>query len=239
MRQILRYSLLFSLISVLVACGGGGSDNVSNQSNNVTATDSEVIAYLKSSNIDFSSSNRLPGTWRWPSTPTQRVYVYIPTPTVANSTQQEYATKAQNAIGQINSKLTGLVIVEALSAVPSSGQYIQVSYDTSYVPPNSTDFSSYCANVSTSPNVGNVIQPSTTNGIATSPVFINLGNGRCNVTQDIVTHEFAHALGLASHFNGFGNGPAISAALWDVLATLYSNPQATVASNIIVKRAAN
>ena len=208
-----------------------------------TETDSKVVADLKSSNIDFvpviSPVNRVPGTWRWLSTPAQHVIVYIPTPTTGNATEQDYATKTQNTVIQINSKLTGLIIIEAVSTKPSSGQYIQVSYGTSYVPAGSTNYSGYCANVSTGPNLGNVIQPSSSYGINANPVYLNLGNGHCDVTQDIVTHEFGHALGLASHFNGFGgNGPAISTEFWDVLATLYGNPQATIASNIIVKRAA-
>lgn len=241
MRKVARLCMLFSFITVLTACGGGGggSDNGSNQSNNVTATDSEVVAYLKSSNIDFLPFNRTPGTWRWPSTPAQHVLVYIPTPTTGNATEQDYATKTQNAVTQINSKLTGLIIIEAVSTMPSSGQYIQVSYGTSYVPAGITSYSNYCANVSMGPNIGNVIQPSISNGINANPVYLNLGNGHCDVTQDIVTHEFAHALGLADHFAGFGYGPSISTAFWDVLATLYGNPQATIASNIIVKRAAN
>ena len=84
--------------------------------------------------------------------------------------------------------------------------------------------------------MGNPIQPGSQNGIGSNPVYLNLGNGHCNVTQDIVTHEFGHALGLANHFNGFGNGPAISAAYWDVLATLYANPQSTTAANLSVRR---
>ena len=60
--------------------------------------------------------------------------------------------------------------------------------------------------------------------------------------QDIIAHAHAHAHahGIANHFIGFGgSGLAISTAFWDVLATLYNNPQATIANNIIVKRAAN
>lgn len=247
MRKVACYSLLFTLITLLTACGGGGgggSDNGSNQSDNVTATDSEVVADLKSSNIDFlpviAPVNRAPGTWRWPSTPAQHVLVYLPTPTIGNATEQDYATKTQNAITQINSKLTGLIIIESVSTAPSSGQYIQISYGTSYVPTGTTNYQSYCANVATGPSIGNVIQPDSTNGINANPVYINIGNGQCTVTQDIIAHEFGHALGLANHFNGFGgSGPAISTAFWDVLATLYNNPQATIATNIIVKRAVN
>lgn len=249
MRKVACYSLLFTIFTTLTACGGGGSDsggssNGSNQSEIVTATDSEVVANIKSSNIDFlpviSPVNRAPGTWRWPSTPAQHVLVYLPTPTIGNATEQDYATKTQNAVAQINQKLTGLLIIDVVSTAPSTGQYIQVSYGTSYVPAGSTAYQSYCANVATGPSIGNVIQPDSTNGINANPVYINIGNGHCTVTQDIIAHEFGHALGLANHFNGFGgSGPAISTAFWDVLATLYNNPQATIANNIIVKRATN
>lgn len=233
MRKVACCSLLFTIFTMLTGCGGGGDENV-------TATDLEVIADLKSSNIDFLPFNRAPGTWRWPSTPTQHVLVYIPTPAIGNVTEQDYATKTQSAITQINSKLTGLIIIEPVSSIPSSGQYIKISYGTSYVPAGVTDYQSYCANVATGPSIGNVIQPDSTNGINANPVYINIGNGHCAVTQDIIAHEFGHALGLANHFNGFGgSGPAISTAFWDVLATLYNNPQATIANNIIVRRAVN
>jgi hypothetical protein len=142
MRKVACYSLLFTIFTTLTACGGGGSDsggssNGSNQSENVTATDSEVVTNIKSSNIDFlpviSPVNRAPGTWRWPSTPAQHVLVYLPTPTIGNATEQDYATKTQNAVTQINQKLTGLLIIDVVSTAPSTGQYIQVSYGTSYV----------------------------------------------------------------------------------------------------------
>jgi hypothetical protein len=57
-----------------------------------------------------------------------------------------------------------------------------------------------------------MILPNSEYGIASNPVFVNLGNGHCDVTQDMVTHEFGHALGLANHFKGFGTGDAISPA---------------------------
>jgi hypothetical protein len=84
-----------------------------------------------------------------------------------------------------------------------------------------------------------MILPNSEYGIASNPVFVNLGNGHCDVTQDMVTHEFGHALGLANHFKGFGTGDAISPAFWDVLATLYGNPQSTTAQNLIVRRTTN
>ena len=233
----------------LAACGGAGSGNggsqtaINNndQSDNVTATDAQVVADVQSSNIDFvpGANGRPAGTWRWAGTPAQHVLVYIPAPASGNATEQDYAAKANNAIAQINTKLRGLLVLEAVSAVPTGGNYIQVSYGTSYVPAGSTNYQSFCANVSTGPNLGNVIVPDSQNGIASNPLYLNLGNGHCDVTQDIVTHEFGHALGLANHFNGFGDGPSISTAYWDVLATLYGNPQSTTASSLVVKRAAN
>lgn len=241
----------------LAACGGGGSGNIgssgsgangsqspassNDQSDNVTAADAQVVADVQSSNINFipGANGRPAGTWRWSGTPAQHVLVYIPAPASGNATEQDYATKAQNSLTLINHKLAGLLVLEAVSSIPTSSNYIQVSYGTSYVPAGSTNYQSYCANVSTGPNLGNVIVPDSQNGIASNPVYLNLGNGHCDVTQDIVTHEFGHALGLANHFNGFGDGPSISTAYWDVLATLYGNPQSTAASSLVVKRAAN
>jgi len=85
--------------------------------------------------------------------------------------------------------------------------------------------------------MGNVIQPDSQNGIKSNPVYVNLGNGHCDVTQAIVVHEFGHTLGLANHFNGFGIGNSTSMVFWDVLATLYGNPQSTIAHNLLVRRA--
>lgn len=226
----------------LVACGGGGSDGSAGSAQptgeaNATASDAQVAAYVKSSNIDFLPGNRPAGTWRWSGTPAQKVLVHVPAP--ATATEQDYAAKVRTSIAQINTKLSGSLVMEATDTLPASGNFIRVSYGTSYVPAGSTNYAGFCANVATGPNVGNPIQPDQQNGIGSNPVYVNLGNGRCDVTQDIVTHEFGHALGLAYHFEGFGgDGPASSTAFWDVLATLYCNPQSTVASNLVVKRAA-
>ena len=242
------------LAATLVACGGGGGNGSSSADKapvagnegsqgevNGTATDAQVVAHVTSANINSSSAQAvgLTGTWRWPSTPAQHVAVYVPAPAAGNATEQDYAAKTQTSIDTINRKLTGLVVLDQVSAIPASGNYIRVSYGTAYVPPGSTDYQSYCANVATGPNVGNVISPDTSGGIATNPVYVNLGNGNCDVTQDIVTHEIGHALGLAGHFSGFGDGASISSVFWDVLATLYANPALTASGNLVVRRAAN
>lgn len=191
------------------------------------------------SNIGYEVglNGRPPGTWHWIGTPARRLPVYIPP--AANLAHQNYASKVFRSIALINDKLSGVLVLEAVNALPASGSYMHVSYDTAYVPSGYTATSGFCANVSTGPRLGNVMVPDSDNGVATIRVYINLGNGRCDVTDDIVTHEFGHALGLGEHFDGFGaNGSApISSTFWDVLATLYGNPRSTQATELIVKRA--
>lgn len=200
-------------------------------------TDTQIIANVKSSNIDFSptASGRSAGTWNWRGNSVPEIFVYIPTP--ANTREQDYAEKVEASITVINNKLKGLLVLKATNT-PVVTNHIQISYNTSYVPAGFTDYKSgnYCANVSTAPYSGNPINPDWQNGIASWPVYVNLGNGRCEVTQDIIVHEFGHALGLANHFKGFGIGAAISQEYWDTLATLYNNPRSTASNKVVVKR---
>jgi len=251
MKQLIKLGSIVTFSLCLGACGGGSGDSaVSNgnagtspnnqaEAGNLTATDAQVIAELKATNIDFGpGANRRPaGTWRWPGTQAPHIAVYIPAPAAGNSTEQDYAGKVRTAIALINSKLTGFLVLEAVDNMPASGNYMHIAYGASWVPPGSSDYAAYCANVATGPNTGSMIMPDSQNGIASSPVYINLGNGHCNVTQDIVTHEFGHALGLANHFYGFGDGPSNSPKYWDILATLYGNPPSTTETGLVVKRA--
>ena len=92
----------------LAACGGGGDDSSTNEGS-TSATDAEVVANVKSSNIDFLPSNRPAGTWRWSGTPAQQVQVYVPTP--VGTTEQDYAAKVATAITVLNGKLTGLLVL--------------------------------------------------------------------------------------------------------------------------------
>lgn len=235
---------MLGLALVLSACGGGGKDAANNSSTaasaNTPAPDAQIVAYLQASNIDNSpgGNGRPAGTWRWPNTPAQHVAVYLPLPTAGNATEQDYASKVATGVAFLNGKLSGLLVLDLTNSRPASGSFIQVSYLTSYVPLGSTDYSSYCANVAIGPGIGATIVPDVGNNI-TGTVYVNLGNGHCDVTQDIVTHEFGHALGLATHFPSFGDAPVNgwTSAYYDVLATLYGNPQSTVAANIVVKRA--
>lgn len=249
-KKITTISGLVALSCLVVACGGG-SDSSTGGSNTgtqpgagiVSPSDAQVVSLVQATNIDFvpGANGRPAGTWRWSDTPSRHITVYIPTP-AAGTTAQDYAAKVSTSVALINNKLAGLLVLDTSNTLPTSGKFIQVSYGTSYVLPGSTDYAAYCANVATGPSTGSMIMPDSQNGIFSNPVFINLGNGRCNVTQDIVTHEFGHALGLANHFDGFGTNDTSSTAFWDVLATLYSNPQSTLTANLTanltVKRAA-
>lgn len=244
---------ILGLAVLMSACGGGGDSDTSNNGGNastgpgtgatVQAPDAQIVAYLKFSNIDFvlGANGRPEGTWRWPGTPDRHIAVYLPTPAAGNATEADYANKVTTSVNLLNAKLSGLLVLDLTATRPASGNFIQVSYLTSWVPPGSTDYASYCANVATGPNTGSMIMPDASNGIFSAPVYVNLGNGRCNVTQDIVTHEFGHALGLANHFASFGDAPANAwtTAYFDVLATLYGNPPSTPVANIVVKRAKN
>lgn len=203
-----------------------------------TPADKQIVANVKFSNIDYKPSyyGRAEGTWRWQNAVNPRIAVYIPSG--SNSQERDYGDSVRYAIEITNRKLEGALTLEAVTQ-PPAGNHIQISYNTSYVPPGFTDYASnnYCANVSTAPGSGTPIVPDWKNGIASTPVYINLGNGKCVINTDLVVHELGHALGLAEHFSGFGIGPAVSDDYWDVLATLYNNASATKAENIVVKRA--
>ena len=54
--------------------------------------------------------------------------------------------------------------------------------------------------------------------------WINLGGPGCGFDSEIVAHEFAHALGLDKHFDGFGDGDIFNNHAKSVLKTLYNNP---------------
>jgi hypothetical protein len=251
MHQAQRTIGILALACSIAACGGGSGSDANNGNGNggaqagstQAAPDAQIVAYLKSSNIDFApgANGRPDGTWRWPGTPDRHIAVYVPAPASGNATELDYANKVAKSITLLNAKLSGLLVLDATSTRPASGNFIQISYLTSWVPPGSTDYASYCANVATGPNTGSMIMPDAGNNVVSAPVYVNLGNGHCDVTQDIVTHEFGHALGLANHFASFGDAPVNgwTNAYFDVLATLYGNPPSTSAANIVVKRAKN
>jgi hypothetical protein len=226
----LSTALTLALTAALAACGGQGDD--------ASVSDAQVLSFVAASNIN-GLGNVGTGTNRWVGSGTAPpvISVYIPAPN--GSTETDLASKARGAIAAINQHLPGELTLVEVGTAPSSGGYLRVSYQTSYLPGGSTDYQSYCANVATGAGLPNVVNATSPSGERNQTVaWVNLGNGHCDVTQDIVTHEFGHALGLGTHFEGFGNGPALSRAFWDVLATLYANPVRTLAPALVVRRAA-
>ena len=249
-----KYSIttLLAAAIFLTACGGGGSDSsVSTNSNTNTstntydtastsgpsaATDAEIINLLAIANscTATNASCGLIVRWNGISNAAPVINVYIPAP--SNDVETALADKARTAIADINRKTSNRTVLTEVSQEPVSGGYMRVSYNTSYVPQGGNP-ASYCANVSTGPSIGTPIQgdPSTFD-LNNVVAWINLGNNSCTVHQDIVTHEFGHALGLGWHFDGFGNGDAIDSKFWDVLTTLYANPVGTPYLNATVQR---
>ncbi len=242
MSKLSHSTLTLALAAALLT--GCGSDLLGDS--DATLDDAGIRSTVTTANINYynvssTGSGTTAGTHRWVAASdatSTAIAVYIPTP--ANSTETDLANKVRNAIGTYNRKLAGLVTLTEVSSAPASGGYLRVSYLTSYVPTGSTNYSGFCANVSTGANQGDVVFPDSTTGTFNNAVaWINLGNGHCDVTQDIVTHEVGHALGLGAHFNGFGDGDSISTAFWDVLATVYANPVNTTAAQLTIRRAAN
>jgi hypothetical protein len=125
-----------------------------------------------------------------------------------------------------------------LTASPAGGFAGIVFSDSghSYLPPGWNGVS-YDANVSAGPDLPNWPSASLTASCEISAaVYINLDNPIRTVTADIVVHEMGHALGMGSHFAGFGDGPAINADFWDALGTLYGAPAGTNAAAVAVVR---
>lgn len=246
MKQIKFIGSAFAvaMAMTLAACGGGGGDDGGQVGNNpqppvvsvpTTLTDAQVIAAVKVANSEWliGGNGRAAGTWRWPNTPAQHILVYIPVP--GNTVEQELANKVNSAINTYNNKLSDYVVLEPVSTMPITGNFIHVGYNNSWVPPGGgASYDAYCSNVSDVQGAGSTMNPTMQNTIGQT-IYVNLGNNKCNVTQEIVTHEFAHALGLGVHFVGFGGNTPDN--FWDVLATLYGNPIGTLSENLVVKRA--
>ena len=218
------------VISLLSGCGGGNSD--------VAGPDAQFAVDISSSNIQsWNGGNSDTNRWVGVCNSAPQVAVYPPTP--SNAVETGLSAKARIAIATINRRLAGLLRLGEVGAAPASGGHFRVSCLASYVPSGSTDYASYCANVATGPGVGDVVGATSPSGERNQKIaWIDLGNGRCDMTQDIVARERGHASGLGNHFQGFGYPDALSMQLRDVLATLYANPVRTPAARLAVRRAA-
>jgi hypothetical protein len=94
--------------------------------------------------------------------------------------------------------------------------------------PNGSITKSTCGHISARPDA--TTYPENfygANGRINSRLYVNLSSEKCTASLEIAIHEFGHALGLGSHFSGFGSGDVISPAFWQTLYTLYHNEVGT------------
>jgi hypothetical protein len=149
----------------------------------------------------------------------------------------------------------------SIESLPDDGvaftRGIVFSQGTAYLPPGAAA-GSYCANVSGYTNgfphggfptgflsaPGEMAKAGTTVVNAGPPaststkLYINLDNPQCTASAFVVIHEFGHALGLGSHFAGFGfdDKSDNQQDFYDVLKTLYSVPPGTAKASITAVR---
>ena len=218
---------LIATLVALSACGGGsGSGGGGNTS---TASDTALLNYLDTTNVasvGFPWFGQFPGVVkRWA----------LPVPVKTNG--EVRATAAMNAI---ESKL-GYTVFDrtSIANIPNDTitRGVIFSQGTSFLPPGSNP-QSFCANVAAGPNSGGypgqfVQAP----GTISTKLYVNLDNPQCAAGAEIVIHELGHALGLGSHFEGYGDSSgAISDNFWNVLATLYGNAAGTTKANVVIKK---
>lgn len=218
---------LIATLVALSACGGGGGGG--GGGNTSTASDTALLNYLDTTNVasvGFPWFSQFPGVVkRWA----------LPVPVKTNG--EVRATAAMNAI---ESKL-GYTVFDrtSIANIPNDTitRGVIFSQGTSFLPPGSNP-QSFCANVAAGPNSGGypgqfVQAP----GTISTKLYVNLDNPQCAAGAEIVIHELGHALGLGSHFEGYGDSSgAISDNFWNVLATLYGNAAGTTKANVVIKK---
>lgn len=221
--------LMLFAATAIVGCGGGGSSS-STSTPPTVATASSVTADLVTTNLNSSSF-----PWNMIADGKLKRWSYetglIPVKT-NGSTQATYALDLIEAtLGKTifdrtsiantaDSSITSGLIVSMGTAVDANGQVT----------------SSACGVVSSAPSVptisGNIIDA---NGKMNAKLYVNIGSSACTADlNQIATHEFGHAIGLGSHFTGFGIGDIISGNFWNIVKTIYNNPIGSTVSTINV-----
>lgn len=222
MKQKLRAARQFAnpLVAVLlgIALLGCGGDSEDENSVTMPITPDAILAALASTNLVGTGF-----PWSAGNGPVDALKKWdMPIPVKTNGDG-----RAERALDRIETKL-GRVIFDRTSIASTNDDAVTrgiiVSVSTAFVPPGTTNYAEYCANVSGAP--GASAYPNgfvDARGVITARLYVNLDNQYCTATDDIAVHEFGHALGMGAHYDGFGNGAAISQLFWAVLRTMYSD----------------
>jgi len=216
---IRRFLFSAAAALTLVACGGGESSS--------DVTPAAVRSSLSVTNLESSGfpwGGQQSGVLkRW----------NLPIPVKLNGD-----ARATASVDEIERQL-GQTIFDRITIAGLPDNQIRrgliVSVGTSFVPPGSSNPCQGAGNVAGAPNTGGYPFPFLNGAEITARLYINLDNPGCTASQEVTTHEFGHALGMGSHYDGFGNGPAISPLFWGVLRTMYANPIGTSSSSIVVR----
>lgn len=216
-----RFLVSLTFATAIAACGGDKDDN-----KDTNDSPEAVRAALTATNLSsggFPWSSLQPGALkRW----------QLPIPVKLNSEPRAIA-----AADEIERRL-GMTIFDrtSISSTPDNliARGIIVSVGTSYIPPGSTNPCQGSGGVAGAPNSGSYPSPFLTGAEISARLYVNLDNSGCSADYEVTVHEFGHALGMGSHYDGFGNGGAISSLFWRVLHTMYANPIGSSASTVVV-----
>jgi hypothetical protein len=205
--------LLIFLVLILSSC-----------SKAVSRDASSVMHDLEITNLD---SNRFPWiadladgrTKRWDNEKDGLIPVKLNGSTLGKDAIDEIETMLQMTIFETTS------IANAPDSQITRG--IIVSEGTA-IGPNGTITKYTCGHVSESPETTSWPQDFyDANGNINTRLYVNLSSVKCTASVEMAIHEFGHALGLGSHFSGYGSSDIISPAFWQVLYTLYHNGAGT------------
>lgn len=207
----------------LSGCGGGGGSKTTP----TVATSASVATDLTTTNLDSSTfpwNNIAAGKLkRWP-------YETSLIPVKING-----ASQATYALDLIETTLNKTIFDRtsiANTAENSITRGLIVSIGTAVGQDGVVD-STACGNVSSAPNSpyinGNIVDA---NGNISAKLYVNIGSAGCAANNTIAVHEFAHAIGLGKHFNGYGMNGITGGNFWNVLKTIYSNAVGATFANI-------
>ena len=233
---------------VLAACGGGGGSEAAGPVAAVPAkpapdssptppapssgfADSEILALADSTNL---SSSGYPWNGRFAGVVKRWI---LPIPVKTNG-----EIRAVPAMDAIEAKL-GFTVFDRTSIAAADEATITrgivFRQGTSFLPAGANP-QSFCANVSDAPFSGGWSASLSAPAELKGRMYVNLDNPQCVASADTVIHELGHAMGLGTHFKGFGDDDgAIGPRFWSVLTTLYANPIGTPKASVVVKQTKN